>query len=394
MAVTSIIAFDKFPFKAAYMHGFVQDSQGRKMSKSLGNYILPQEVIEKYGADVFRYYTIGGTEPGLDLNYNFRDMEAKQRSIIILWNLHKLLIQQYQLIKKNPEKLNVKLDVEERYILSRLNSTIKLVSEYFDDYKLSNVPQVIDTLLFDVSRTYVQLVREKAVGGENERKIVLYALHKVMMNLLVLYAPIMPYISEKIYQEIKRVLKLKMESVHLLPWPNFESRGIDKTLEDNMETIKGIIQDILYEREKAHLGIRWPLKEVTILTRDENISEAVNNLKEVIRKLVNVKNVVLDDYKDIRGYEVVLNTMLTKELEEEGFAREVIRRVQALRKKNKLVKRDKIRLYLKSEYSLDNWKGEIINRVGAVKILNEKGGNYTAKERIKGKEFLIGFDKM
>src|SRR3989338_4940766 len=123
-----MLAFRKSSFKACYVHGFVQDAQGRKMSKSIGNYILPQEVIDKYGADTFRYYMISVANPGVDINYNFDDMKVKQKNLMIFWNLQKFLIELSRNLKKNPDKLKIdheKLDIEEKYIISRLYTTIR-----------------------------------------------------------------------------------------------------------------------------------------------------------------------------------------------------------------------------------------------------------------------------
>ena len=99
--VASMIAMNRPSFKAVYMHGFINDAQGRKMSKSLGNYILPQEVIMDYGADTLRYYMIGGTSPGIDINYNFEDMKVKHKNLNVLWNLHKYAIEMCKELKIN-----------------------------------------------------------------------------------------------------------------------------------------------------------------------------------------------------------------------------------------------------------------------------------------------------
>ena len=103
--VTSMLSMGKRSFNAVYMHGFINDAMGRKMSKSLGNYILPEEVIGKYGADTLRYYMISGTNPGLDLNYNFEDMKVKFRNLTVLWNLHNYLIDLANNSNTNPSSL-------------------------------------------------------------------------------------------------------------------------------------------------------------------------------------------------------------------------------------------------------------------------------------------------
>ena len=170
--VASMVSMQKPSFKAAYMHGFINDSLGRKMSKSLGNYILPEEVVsEKLGADTLRYYMIGGTNPGLDLNYNFEDMKIKFRNLSVLWNLHLLLVNSARLSNVNPSSLkSPKLEQEEKYILSKLNSTITHVTELFEKYQLNEVPLAVEGLFLSLSRTYVQLVRDKLASGTDEQK--------------------------------------------------------------------------------------------------------------------------------------------------------------------------------------------------------------------------------
>src|SRR3989344_965000 len=223
--VASMIAMNNESFRAVYMHGFINDAQGRKMSKSLGNYILPQEVIMEYGADTLRYYMIGGTAPGVDINYNFDDMKVKHKNLTVLWNLHKYAIEMAKNLKINPADLRFskeKLDIEELYILSKLNSTVKSVTGLLEEYRINEVPWKIEDLFLELSRTYIQLTRDKsAVGSEDDKKIVLYAIFNVLIESLKLFAPVVPFITEKMYLNLKHEFKLKDESVHFLEWPKY-----------------------------------------------------------------------------------------------------------------------------------------------------------------------------
>ena len=143
--VASMIAFGKKSFNAAYMHGFINDAMGRKMSKSLGNYILPEEVISKYGADTLRYYMVTGASPGLDLNYNFDDMKVKYRNLTVLWNLHNYLIDLARTAELNPKELDMSnASTEEKYIFSKLNSAIRKVTKLYDEYRLNEAPLVVE----------------------------------------------------------------------------------------------------------------------------------------------------------------------------------------------------------------------------------------------------------
>ncbi len=481
--VASMVAMNNASFKAVYMHGFINDAQRRKMSKSLGNYILPQEVIMEYGADTLRYYMIGGTQPGVDINYNFDDMKVKHKNLMVLWNLHKYVIEMAKHLKSNPTNLAVKnsqLDVEERYIFSKLNSTIKKVTEMFDNYRLNETPWQVEELFLELSRAYIQLTRDKAsMGSDEEKKVVLYTVFNVMIGSLKLFAPIAPFITEAMHQNLRHEFKLREESINLFDWPKHSDELIDEDLEASMQIVSEIVQNALAVREKIQLGVRWPLKEIVIVTKDNNIKNSITKLKDVIKKQINVKEVkivesmpnvklkIKADYAKIgpvfgdkapmiiaqltidspesvmkqiqeKGkylfkangetlnitkehlivtrevplpYEegafkngfIYLNREMTDELEAEGFAREIMRRVQALRKKAGLQKSDNISLFIKTDEELKemlkDWNLVIKEKVGASQFrISElepsKKHAFVSKEKVKGKEFEIEFDKV
>jgi len=478
--VASMIAMKNNSFKSVYMHGFVNDAHGRKMSKSLGNYILPEEVIDKYGADAFRFYSLGGTNAGEDLNYNFEDVKVKRKNLAVLWNLHNYLIDLASNLKANPADLKLKkekLGIEEQYILSKLNSTIKKTTELFEKYRLDEVPAEIEDLFLELSRTYIQLTRDKSsIGSEEDKKIVLHAVFNVLFETLKIFTPISPFITEKIYQNLKHEFNLKEESISLFGWPSYDDKQINKKLEAEMETISMVIQSILSLREKLQLGVRWPLKEAVIVTKDKETSKAVEKLKGIIKKQANVREIkvqeklegvksnVKPDYSKLgpdfgkkspkiiaeltktspekilqqiekegkyvikvnsekvnivkehlivkriiplnyveasfRNGFVYLNKKTDKTLEAEGYAREVMRRIQSLRKKSGLQKSDKIALFVKTDNELkemlSNYESSIKEKVGAAKLeisetAPDKKHKFNSKEKVKDKKFELFF---
>lgn len=478
--VASMLSMGNESFKSVYMHGFINDSQGRKMSKSLGNYILPHEVIMEYGADTLRYYMIGGTAPGIDINYNFDDMKVKHKNLTVLWNLHKYVIEMAKNLKAVPEPVGKqRFDVEEKYIFSKLNSAIKKATEIFDGYRLNESPWVVEELFLELSRTYIQLTRDKSsMGSDEDKKIVLSAIYHVLLDCLKLLAPVAPFITESMYQNLRREFRLKEESIHLHDWPKFDEGLINEELEASMVILGEIVQSALALREKIQLGVRWPLKEMVIATKDEKVVKAVTNLADVIKTQVNLKEVrIMDalpnmkvrikaDYSKLgpqfgdkapkiiaqlaidspetvmrqiqeKGnysckidggvveitkehlivarevpapYEegaskqalIYINREMSEELEAEGFAREVMRRVQALRKKAGLQKSDSISLFIRTDEELKEmlreWVLMIKEKVGASQIrVSElepsKKHAFVSNEKVKGKEFEIGFDK-
>jgi len=225
LMVTSMLAFDKPSFKNVYMHGFINDYRGIKMSKSIGNITDPQEVIASSGADSLRYYTIGAARAGMDMNYNPEDPKSRLKNLLILWNVHKFIGETinnsgFDIAEIKLEDLD--LGIEEKYILSRLNSTIKIVTEKFDTFHLYEVPQIVEDLYLDLSRNYIQYIREKlAVGSDDDKKKIIKVLSVCIIELAKLFSPIVPFITEKIYLNLKEKLKLTEDSIHLCAWPKW-----------------------------------------------------------------------------------------------------------------------------------------------------------------------------
>ncbi|MFH0875439.1 MAG: isoleucine--tRNA ligase [archaeon] len=298
--VASMLSREDMCFKACYMHGFVNDSQGRKMSKSLGNVISPYEVIDKYGADAFRYYSISGANPGLDLNYNVEDCELKRRNLEILWNLFNYVVDLASTVGINPAKIDEsifkKSGIEEKFMLSKLNSSIKKVTELMDKYYLEQAPIVVEELFLSLSRTYIQMVREKANSDdEDEKQLVLYVVYNALFESLKLFSIVAPFLTEEIYQNLKEKFGLSEESIHLYPWPTYDESAIDTELEKNINAMKEIMQAIFNAREKSQLGIRWPLSEAVVITKDDETKKAILALEDAIKKQTNIKSIVLKD---------------------------------------------------------------------------------------------------
>jgi len=475
----SMVSTGKVPYKAVYMHGFINDAQGRKMSKSLGNVISPYEITDAYGADTLRYYQIGGAQPGLDLNFNHDDAKIKHKNLIVLWNVQKFMVDLAEELGKNPAELafnDVKKHVhrEEKYILSKVNSTIKKVTELFDTYHLNEVPGVIEECFLSLSRDYIQMVREKAAVGDDEDKTaVLYTIYTSLSAITTMFAPITPFICEQLHQHLKEKFNLSEESVHLRDWPVADEAFIDEELEALMTAAGLVVQGILAAREKAKLSVRWPVTQVKILSQDPVVLKAAEKLEETIKYQTNVKVVIAKDDLDevsisakgnpgtlgkefgkkspavlqavsnadgnkimralatkgridvqveeetitltkdhitierqvsgdlveaeFRAGFVYLDTSRTDELDAEGFAREIMRRVQQLRKDAGLKKTDTAEAHVKGSAQLIDmiapWKERIEEKCGARVELSEeapkKKFERSSEEKIKDKEVTL-----
>ncbi|RLE43005.1 isoleucine--tRNA ligase, partial [Candidatus Woesearchaeota archaeon] len=453
LLVTSMVALGKPAFKRCYMHGFVQDAAGRKMSKSLGNVISPQEVVNKYGADTFRLYSIGGANAGLDLNYNMDDVKTKYRSLVVLWNIHNYLLEYSDGLELKTIKNAEGLELEERYILSRLNSTIVEVTKLLDGFNIDKVPTKLEELFLELSRSYIQFTRDK-INEPATKQLVVNTIATVLLNCIKLLAPVTPFIAEQIFQNLKPKLGLKEDSVHLCSWPKPNKALIDKKLEESMGLAYGFIQALLSAREKAGRGVRWPMLEAVIVPSDKSFSSKLKPLLGLIKEHTNIKRIAVKqkfevEYRVKPNYSTLgkrfgadtklivkqlqklppekvvkqlstkglrigrhllskedliveevlptgwvsgechygkayLSTVITPELEAEGFAREIVRRVQALRKKAGLKRQHKIKLNLACSSELvamlSKWKQMITKKCGVVEL------GFNSKERLEHSE--------
>ena len=376
LAICSSIVFKKSCFKSAFIHGMILDWQGTKMSKSLGNIISPYEVVDKVGVDIFRYY-MTEARAGENMNFSWEDLKIKQRNIQILWNIKNYLVELSKLHKFNPSKNKPSLEIEEKYMLSKVNSTIKKVSELFEKYKLDETIKPIENLYLELSRFYIQLIREEIVFGNKEKKkAIIWTIYNTLLNCLKIFSPVCPFITEAIFQELKKEFKLKEESIHLCFWPKADEKAINKKLEQNFILAQEIIEKTLAARSEAGIGIRWPLGTLTIVTNQKLSSE----LQKVVMKQTNIKNIRIKTNKT-KKLEIKLDTKLTTELEAEGYAREIARFIQGARKKAGLNKKQSISLQVfcdkKLQKYIDKYKSFIKERVNASK--------FSIKEKIEGK---------
>ena len=376
------------PYKSILAYEKVHDETGRPMHKSWGNAIWFDEAVEKMGADVMRWmYT--SHNPQFNLNFGYGPAADIKNRLTMIFNLSNYLS---QLTKEKPKKPK-KLEIEDQWMLSKLNTTIKQVTDDLENLKPHIATKKIeDFFTEDISRTYIQFIRSRVQTekGRN-RESAIYCLYTSLLNVLKLMAPFTPFLTEHLYQN---KFNEPEESIHLTSWPNISKS--DPKLENKLEIVKTVLQSILYAREKAQMGVRWPLNSVKIISKSKELKEAVSLFEELIKTQTNIKNLKVSSTGkglEFKYGSVELDTKLTKELEQEGFAREVMRRVQSLRKKQKLQKQDKIELSIHSSVNLKDWEEEIKDITGS-KSLSFKKENYkvSSVEKIKGKEFVVSFN--
>ncbi len=447
LLVAGYLTFDSPAFQAVYLHGFINDAEGRKMSKSLGNYIVPEEVLPQYGVDAFRAYLIGGTSPGLDLNYNKDDLQTTAKNLNVLWNTVQYLVDLCEQNELVPAITNDG-DEEERYILSRMASVTQVANDAADNYSLPTIPRIVEQFYLEVSRTYIQLVREKAAG--EEKQLVADTLYTVVSRALVLLAPVAPFITEALWQDLNRITQCQ-GSVHEQLWPQAEKELIDVELESVFSTVQEVIGAGLAAREKLKLGVRWPLAEAIIMHPEERLRV----YESLLKRHLNVKAISWNDktlheariinpnysalaktfgkdtsrvarliqehkpragekivgfeilpehitatYGAVPGFEfapidggvVYLREERTADLLEEGYARELLRKVQQLRKDMGLQKRDKILLHIGGAHTVSHHHlADIAQRANATLVSTHLGE--ARAEHIKERTYAISAQK-
>lgn len=292
----SVVAFDTVPYKKVAMHGYVLDEKGDKMSKSLGNIIRPEEVVQKEGRDPFRFYMLWATTPWENLRFSWKGLAQVKRMLNILWNVYILAstymsLDNFDPTKVNPEELPFR--EEDRWILSRVNTLISAVEDGIETFYLTRATRAIEYFVTeDLSRWYVRLIRKRLwIEKDDPDKLAAYwTLWKVFDVLLRLMAPVTPYITEEIYQNLIRPFSGK-ESVHLEDWPKKDERWVDEELEKEMEIVRKIVEAGSAARQKAKIKLRYPVRQILIETEDETTKKAVERLNYLLKDQLNAKEV-------------------------------------------------------------------------------------------------------
>ena len=330
----SVTLTGKAPAKFIFGYESVKDEKGEEMHKSKGNAIWFDEAVEKIGADTMRLiYCL--QDPAQELKFGFNVAKEPRNNLNILLNISRLV---------EDSKIKELSNKEDKWIISKLNSLVKKVTKEMEDYHPHLATRALkDFWLNDLSRNYIQLIRERIAQEDENAK---HVLKEVYFTLIKLLAPICPFITEDIWQDLRERKIVKEESIHLCSWPKANEKKIDKQLEKEFVNVLTIIEKGLAERDKIKIGLKWPLARAVIFSKKLD-----KELEKIIETQLNVKKV---EWKESSEIKVEFDTELTPELEAEGYAREMARHVQAFRKKLGLVKKDKIELFIIADEELKN----------------------------------------
>ena len=386
------------PYKRLLMHGFFVDEHGEKMSKSVGNFIPLEQILEKYGADSFRLWSISNTVWD-ELKFSWDEMKKATSDLNIVYNLTVFLERFY------PEKKieEAELSALDKWLISRMNSTIKVFRESFENYELSKAAKALRFFLVeDLSRFYMKIAKDNISKGENA-DAALYTLYTAMLNSLKMLSCICPMISEHVYRKFFKKFE-KAESVALLKLTPEDESNIDVLSEKHLEIVKEVVSTALLARQASGIKVRWPIRTLYVETTSHEVKDALSPFKDTVLSLLNAKELEITEAEpkgelassEFEKGKVHVDKKIDEELYEEGMVNEIKRRIQILRKDEGLVEQDKIVLKLKSEAEIESitrkHEKRIMSEVNASSV--EYGPMDDAKEyKIDGRIVRVSIKK-
>ena len=293
------LLFDSVAYKTVVSNGLVLDKNGNKMSKRLGNVVNPFETIEKYGADATRWYLITNASPWDNLKFDIEGIREVQRKFFgTLYNTYQFFAlyanvdgfafrEKYIPLEERPEI--------DRWILSSLNSVIKKVNLYLDDYEPTQAGRVIEDFVDEhLSNWYVRLCRRRFWKGEYEQdKICAYqTLYECLETITRLIAPVSPFFSDRIFSNLDAVTgRFNAESVHHITYPEANIAAIDESLEERMQLAQDASSLVLSLRKKVNIKVRQPLQKVLIPVFNPGMEAQLRKVEDLVKAEVNVKEI-------------------------------------------------------------------------------------------------------
>lgn len=382
----------KVPTGNAYKNviclGHILDAKGKKMSKSKGNVIDPFEMFDEYGADALRWLFFSINQPGLPKRFDEKAMrDVQNRLFRMLWNSYSFFTTYATLDNFVPDEKKQSKDILDRWILSELQLLIGEVTKSLERYDVYFAAEQIEKFVDNLSNWYIRRSRKRFWKNENnnDKQEAYQTLYTVLVELSKLMAPFTPFIADEIYRNLT-----SKESVHLAQWSEVKSKGIDKDVLEKMRITRSFVNEGLQQRSEKKIKIRQPLScgypSVDLGREYEQILEEELNIKHV--------SFDLEKSRNMEG-NLEIDFTLTKELELEGRAREIIRAIQEGRKKAGFNVEDRITLgYQGMEAVFDHFGEMIAKEVLATGV--EKGSlaesEYQETVKIDGEEF--SFDLM
>ena len=474
----STLLFNKAPYENVIVLGLVQDENGQKMSKSKGNAVDPFDALQTYGADAIRWYFYTSSAPWLPSRFAGKTVVEGQRKFMgTLWNTYAFFVLYANIDKFDATKYCLeydKLAVMDKWLLSRLESTVKAVDDNLANYRIPEAAKALQSFVDDMSNWYVRRSRERfwAKGMEQDKINAYMTLYTALVTVAKAAAPMIPFMTEDIYQNlVKSIDASAPESIHLCDFPEVHENWIDPKMEEDMADLLEIVVMGRAARNTANIKNRQPIGTMYVksefqlsefykeIIEDElNVKEVVfkddiadfisysfkpqmrtvgpkygkllNKIKTVLSELdgnkamaelkstgelkldidgeeiVLLEEDLLIDMAQMEGYvsesdhtiTVVLDTNLTPELIEEGFVRELVSKIQTMRKEAGFEVMDKIRVYAKDNDKIvdimKNHGDEIKSEVLAEDIVTGETKGYEKEWNINSEKVTMAVERI
>ncbi len=352
---SGVVRYGASPYKRLLMHGFFVDEKGEKMSKSVGNFVPLEQILEKYGADAFRLWGMSNTISE-ELKFSWDEMKKSKADLNIVFNMVSFLERFY------PDKKFEKAELTpmDAWLMSRLNSTKKEFNRAFEAYELNRASKALRNFIVeDLSRFYMKIAKERIQEGDNA-EAALFTIYQAMLASLQMLGCFSPFLSEYLYLRFFKKHETA-ESLYLIRMSHLDESGINSGAEKRMELVKEVVSVAMLARQKATLKVRWPIRTLFIETKSHEVTDAVNAFKDTLLSLTNVKELKVVEAPPAGEMAsepfslgaVHLEKKMDELLYEEGVVNEVKRRIQIMRKDAKLVEADKISLVISAEKELE-----------------------------------------
>ena len=474
----STLLFNKAPYENVIVLGLVQDENGQKMSKSKGNAVDPFDALQTYGADAIRWYFYTSSAPWLPSRFAGKTVVEGQRKFMgTLWNTYAFFVLYANIDNFDATKYSLeydKLAVMDKWLLSRLESTVKAVDDNLANYRIPEAAKALQSFVDDMSNWYVRRSRERfwAKGMEQDKINAYMTLYTALVTVAKAAAPMIPFMTEDIYQNlVKSIDASAPESIHLCDFPEVHENWIDPKMEEDMADLLEIVVMGRAARNTANIKNRQPIGTMYVksefqlsefykeIIEDElNVKEVVfkddiadfisysfkpqmrtvgpkygkllNKIKTVLSELdgnkamaelkstgelkldidgqeiVLLEEDLLIDMAQMEGYvsesdhtiTVVLDTNLTPELIEEGFVRELVSKIQTMRKEAGFEVMDKIRVYAKDNDKIvdimKNHGDEIKSEVLAEDIVTGETKGYEKEWNINSEKVTMAVERI
>jgi isoleucyl-tRNA synthetase len=289
-------ALGEIPYERVLMHGHALMPDGRAMSKSKDILIDPHEVIDEHGRDPMRLFLLSATARGDDMRFSWDETAEMQRRLNILWNVFRFPLPYMRMDDFSPENVDLEhaeTELVDEWVLSRLQTVEEEMTESFENFEQDKaLSTLLDFVVEDVSRFYVQEVRERMwEEGDSESKTAAYAtLYRVLEEVVALFAPFAPFISEEIYQKLTG--DAGFDTVHMCDWPEPSEFWQDLGLEADIEAVRAVEEAGSNARQQAERSLRWPVKRIVLdVTDGDDLAGTLRVRADLLADRLNAREV-------------------------------------------------------------------------------------------------------